>query len=149
MTTSMGIKTPHKRTTIFVDRLKWFLYDRYTYCSMKSVRIGCRGGSSLIRKVQVFHRVVHEGTLLSTLPCGLQRYYPNITIIWDGRICMFAVLLRFTIYFVYKVYRLFVTFGWPDSCCGNSTINFLVKEQYIWKHGCMTTSTCLHINQDI
>jgi hypothetical protein len=37
----------------------------------------------------------YEGALLPTLLCSLQRYYPNITIIWDGRICMFAVLLRF------------------------------------------------------
>jgi hypothetical protein len=37
-------------------------------------------------------------------PLSLQRYYPNITIISDGRICMFAVLLRFTLSFVYKVY---------------------------------------------
>jgi hypothetical protein len=28
----------------------------------------------------------------------------NITIIWDGQICMFAVLLRFTLSCVYKVY---------------------------------------------
>jgi hypothetical protein len=28
-------------------------------------------------------------------------YYPNITIIWDGRFCMFDVLLRFTLCFVY------------------------------------------------
>jgi hypothetical protein len=33
--------------------------------------------------VQVFHGVVHEGALLPTLLCSLQRYYPNI--IWDGR----------------------------------------------------------------
>jgi hypothetical protein len=31
--------------------------------------------------VQVFHGVVHEGALLSTLLCSLQRYYPNNTII--------------------------------------------------------------------
>jgi hypothetical protein len=31
--------------------------------------------------VQVFHGVVHEGALLPTLLCSLQRYYPNITII--------------------------------------------------------------------
>jgi hypothetical protein len=37
----------------------------------------------------------YEGALLPTLLCSLQRYYSNITIIWDGRICMFAVLLRF------------------------------------------------------
>jgi hypothetical protein len=44
--------------------------------------------------------VVHEGALLPTLLCSLQRYYPNITIIWDGRICMFAVLLRFTLQYL-------------------------------------------------
>jgi hypothetical protein len=48
--------------------------------------------------------VVYEGVLLPTLLCRLQRYYPNITIIWDGRICMFAILLRFTLSLVYKVY---------------------------------------------
>jgi hypothetical protein len=53
--------------------------------------------------VQVFHGVVHEGALLPTLLCSLQRYYPNISIICDGRICMFAVLLRFTLSFAYKV----------------------------------------------
>ena len=37
----------------------------------------------------------NEGALLSTLLCSLQRYYP---IIWDGWICMFAVLLRFTFF---------------------------------------------------
>ena len=31
--------------------------------------------------VQVFHGVVHEGALLPTLLCSLQRYHPNITII--------------------------------------------------------------------
>jgi hypothetical protein len=30
--------------------------------------------------VQVFHGVVHEGALLHTLLCSLQRYYPNIII---------------------------------------------------------------------
>jgi hypothetical protein len=50
-------------------------------------------------RVQVFHGVVHEGALLPTLLSP-----PNFTIIWDGRICMFAVLLRFTLSFVYKVY---------------------------------------------
>jgi hypothetical protein len=54
--------------------------------------------------VQVFHEVA----LLPTLLCSLQRYYPNITITWDGRICMFAVLLRFTLSFVYKVYIVFL-----------------------------------------
>jgi hypothetical protein len=28
-------------------------------------------------RVQVFHGVVHEGALLPTLLCSLQRYYPN------------------------------------------------------------------------
>ena len=42
--------------------------------------------------------------LLPTLLCSLQRYYPNIIIIWDGQIRMFAILLRFTLPFVYKVY---------------------------------------------
>jgi hypothetical protein len=28
--------------------------------------------------LQVFHGVVHEGALLPTLLCSLQRYYPNI-----------------------------------------------------------------------
>jgi hypothetical protein len=82
--------------------------------------------------VQVFHGVVHEGALLPTLLCSLQRYYPNITIIWDGRICMFAVLLRFTLSFIYKVYISFL------SCKRDWT---LVKVQYIWKYGCITTST--------
>jgi hypothetical protein len=55
----------------------------------------------------VFHVVVHEGALLAattaaTLFCRLQRYCPNIAIIWDGRIHLFA--LSFTSYFVYKVY---------------------------------------------
>jgi hypothetical protein len=50
--------------------------------------------SHLQRGFQVFHGVVHEGALLPTLLHSLQRYYPNISIIWDGRICMFAVLLR-------------------------------------------------------
>jgi hypothetical protein len=31
--------------------------------------------------VQVFHGVVHEGALLPTLLCSLQRYHPNIAII--------------------------------------------------------------------
>jgi hypothetical protein len=38
---------------------------------------------------------------------GPQRHYPNIIIIWDGRICMFAVLLlyvKFALSFVHKVY---------------------------------------------
>jgi hypothetical protein len=65
---------------------------------MQNIALSGGGG------VQVFHGVVHEGVLLPTLLCSLQRYYPNITIIWDGRICMFAVLLRFTLSFVYKVY---------------------------------------------
>jgi hypothetical protein len=63
-----------------------------------------RGEPHLQGGVQVFHGMVHEGALLPTLICSLQRYsryYPNITIIWDGRICMFAVLLRFTL--SYKV----------------------------------------------
>jgi hypothetical protein len=55
-----------------------------------------RGRSSLNCK-EVYHGVVHEGALLPTLLYSLQRYYPNITIIWDGRICMFAFLLRFTL----------------------------------------------------
>jgi hypothetical protein len=46
----------------------------------------------------------HEGALLPTLLCSLQRCYPNITITWDCWICLFAVLLRFTLSFVYKVY---------------------------------------------
>ena len=62
----------------------------------------CKGGGG--GGVQVFHRVVHGGALLPTLLCSLQRYYPNITIISDGRICMFVVLLRFTLSFVYKIY---------------------------------------------
>jgi hypothetical protein len=44
--------------------------------------------------------MVHEGAL-PTLLCSLQ---PNITIIWDGQICMFIILLCFTLCFVYKVY---------------------------------------------
>ena len=38
-----------------------------------------------------------------TILSSVQRYSPNITIIWDGWICKFAVWLRFT-FFVYKVY---------------------------------------------
>jgi hypothetical protein len=45
--------------------------------------------------------VVHEGALLPTLLWSLQRYYPNITTIWDGRMCMFAILLRFKLSCVY------------------------------------------------
>ena len=45
-----------------------------------------------------------EGALLPTLLRSLQRYYPNITFIWDDQICMFAVLIRFTLSFVYKLY---------------------------------------------
>jgi hypothetical protein len=69
------------------------------------VKLWSGTGSSLICQegVQVFHGVGHEGALLPTLLCSLQHYYPNITIIWDDRICMFAVLLRFTLSFVYKV----------------------------------------------
>ena len=48
-----------------------------------------------------FHGVVHEGALLPTLLWSLQRYYPNITTIWDGRMCMFAILLRFKLSCVY------------------------------------------------
>ena len=43
--------------------------------------------------------------------------YPNISIIWDGRICMFAVLLRFTLYKLYKQKIRFITYVWLDSCC--------------------------------
>jgi hypothetical protein len=49
--------------------------------------------------VQVFHGAVHEGALLVTAHSPLQHYYPNITIIQDGRICV-----RLTLSFVYKVY---------------------------------------------
>jgi hypothetical protein len=31
---------------------------------------------------------LHEGALLPTLLCSQQRYYPNITIIWDRSICI-------------------------------------------------------------
>jgi hypothetical protein len=73
--------------------------------------------------VQVFHGVVHEGALLPTLLCSLQRYYPNITIIWDGRICMFAVLLRFTLSFVYKVFLGFFSLmrDWTVAVAQHST----------------------------
>jgi hypothetical protein len=47
---------------------------------------------------------VYEGVLPPTLLCSLQRYYPNITIIQDGRFCLLAALIRFTLSFVYKVY---------------------------------------------
>ena len=62
-----------------------------------------RGGSSLTCMqggVQVFHVVMHVGAycLLFSAVCN----YPNINIISDARICMFAVLLRFTLSFVYK-----------------------------------------------
>ena len=43
-----------------------------------------RGEPHLQGGVQVFHGMVHEGALLPTLICSLQRYsryYPNITII--------------------------------------------------------------------
>ena len=70
--------------------------------------------------------VVHEGALLSTLLCSLQRYYPNFTIIWDGRICMFAVLLRFTLYFVYKVYigSLSCMYDWIVAVAQHSTAQY-------------------------
>jgi hypothetical protein len=65
--------------------------------------------------VKDFMGVVHEGALLPTLHSSFQRYHPNITIIWDGRICMFAVLLRFTLSFVYKFisafYHVYVGLG--------------------------------------
>jgi hypothetical protein len=54
-------------------------------------------GSSLICNIGCRFSMgwcVRGGLLLPTLLCSLQRYYLNITIIWDGRICMFAVLLR-------------------------------------------------------
>jgi hypothetical protein len=40
-----------------------------TFCFLPNI---CKEG---------FHGVVHEGALLPTLLCSLQRYYPNITII--------------------------------------------------------------------
>jgi hypothetical protein len=55
--------------------------------------------ASSARRGAGFPWVVHEGPLLPTVFRGLQRYYPNITIIWDGRICMFTVLL--VLHFVY------------------------------------------------
>jgi hypothetical protein len=63
-----------------------------------------RGGSSLIRKdgsgVQIFHGVVHEGALLSTLLGSLQRCYPNITII--GSVTFYIILVKSR----YKLYKL-------------------------------------------
>jgi hypothetical protein len=44
--------------------------------------------------MQVFHGLMHEGALL----------LPNITIIWDGRICMFAFRYGFALSFVCEVY---------------------------------------------
>ena len=84
------------------------------------------GGSSLTCK---------EGALLPTLLCSLQRYYPNITIIWDGRICMFAVLLRFTLSFVYKVYIGFLSRmrDWTVAVA-QYTANLFVKVQYIFEN---------------
>jgi hypothetical protein len=55
-----------------------------------------------------------------------------------GRICIIAVLLRFTLSFVYKVYIGFLSCIWLDSSIAVSTVNLLV--QYICKYGCTTTS---------
>jgi hypothetical protein len=77
---------------------------RFKMHSLSSRTHSNRGKSSLICKEGCRFSMVHEGALLPTLLCSLQRYYPNITIICDCRICMFAVLWRFTLSFVYKVY---------------------------------------------
>jgi hypothetical protein len=81
-------------------------YDFFIFKIMTSFTLLNRGRSSLICKegVQVFHGVVHERALLPTFLSRLQRYNPYITITWDAWICMFAVLLCFTLAFVYKVY---------------------------------------------
>ena len=46
---------------------------------------------------------------------------------------MFAVLLRFTLYFVYKVYigSLSCMYDWIVAVAQHSTVNLLVKVQYI------------------
>jgi hypothetical protein len=73
---------------------------------------------------------------LPTLLCSLQRYIycPNITIIWDGRNWMFAVLLRSTLCFVYKVY-IVIGFSSPKR---DWTVAVVQNMQYS-KFTCLST----------
>ena len=71
--------------------------------------------------VKDFMGVVHEGALLPTLLCSFQRYHPNITIIWDGRICLpFCYALHYLLFI--NLFRHFITYMWLDSCC--STVQY-------------------------
>jgi hypothetical protein len=56
-----------------------------------------------------------------------------------ARICMFAVLLRFTLSFVNKVYV-----GFLSRVRERRTVNMLVKVQYIWKYGCIQQFASKH-----
>jgi hypothetical protein len=89
--------------------------------------LGTKNLSKLFLNRKEGCRFSMEGTLLATLLCSLQRYYPNITIIGDGQICMFAVLLRFTLSFVYKVYIGFLSRmrDWTVA------VNLFIKVQYL------------------